>query len=544
MIWGVIVLLAVLAILIILFLNRFYVKASRELALVRTGLGGQRVVLDGGVINLPIVHRTAEVNIMTQRLEVERVGERSIITQDRLRIDATAEFYVRVDPTPDGVATAAQALGGKAIRAADLADLLEGKLADALLSVAATYTMDSLQDNRGQYVAAVSDALTERLAANGLVLESVSLTRLDQTPFGALDQNNAFNAVGMRRLAEVIATNRKERAAIENAAEVAVRQSALDATKRRLVIEQEEEEAQLTQRQTVETTRARTAAETAEAQAEAEERREFARIKRDAEVRSKQISTDREIRELELQSDLTVKTTQADTQIALAGKRAAEAAAEAQTQASLAQEAAAREGVETARETAVAERSKVLAVIKAQEAAAVDDTRVESEAGTIRAMAAAEADATERKAQAAKQDRLARAEGDLAINQAQNALSDAIVRMQIDLAKIGVMPELVREMVKPAEKIDSIRINQMAGFGTGPGAVNGFGSGAFTGSGGASGHPVVNQVIDGILSMALQLPAVKKMGEEIGVNIGTGVMDALERRDGETAGQSQTQTEG
>jgi len=172
----------------VLFLNRFYAKASREVALVRTGLGGQRVVLDGGVLSLPIVHKVAEINMRTVRLEVERAGERSIITQDRLRVDATAEFHVRVEPTNEGVATAAQALGSKAFRATDLADILEGKLVDALLSVAAQYTMDSLQDNRGKYVAEVGAALVERLKQNGLLLEAVSLTRLDQTPFHALDQ--------------------------------------------------------------------------------------------------------------------------------------------------------------------------------------------------------------------------------------------------------------------------------------------------------------------------------------------------------------------
>ncbi|MEO1318648.1 MAG: SPFH domain-containing protein, partial [Pseudomonadota bacterium] len=114
----------VLFIVVILLLNRFYMKASREVALVRTGLGGQRVVLDGGVLSLPFLHRTAEVNMRTMRLEVERASETSIITADRLRIDATAEFYVRVDPSAEGVATAAQALGSKAFRASDLADLL------------------------------------------------------------------------------------------------------------------------------------------------------------------------------------------------------------------------------------------------------------------------------------------------------------------------------------------------------------------------------------------------------------------------------------
>ncbi|MDF3813278.1 MULTISPECIES: flotillin domain-containing protein [Rhodopseudomonas] len=495
-----------------LFLNRFYIKASRELALVRTGLGGQRVVLDGGVLSLPIVHKVAEINMRTVRLETVRAGERSIITQDRLRIDATAEFYVRVEPTDEGVATAAQALGSKGFRAADLADILEGKLVDALLSVAAQYTMDSLQDNRGKYVAEVAAALSARLKQNGLLLEAVSLTRLDQTPFHALDQDNAFNAVGMRRLAEVIATNKRERAEIENNADVAVRQSHLDATKRRLVIDQEEEEAQLAQQHSVEIYRARTMAETAEAQATAEGRRELARIQRDSEVRGRQIEHDRGIRELELISDLSVKLSKHDTEIKLAAKKAEEAAAEALAYSSLAKAASARESVETARDIAVAERGKELAVIEARMEAEVDDTRVESQAGTVRALAAAEAEATETKARALLAEMLAKAEGDAAIFAAENRQSDLIIRMKTDLAKIDALPNVVREMVKPAEKIDSIRINHVTGFGPSAGSA----------ANGANG-PVVNQVIDGILSMALQLPAVQRLGEEIGINISEGI---------------------
>ncbi|MEM9784228.1 MAG: flotillin domain-containing protein [Pseudomonadota bacterium] len=514
----------VFVVVVILLLNRFYMKASREVALVRTGLGGQRVVLDGGVFSLPFLNRTAEVNMRTMRLEVERAGETSIITQDRLRIDATAEFYVRVEPTAEGVATAAQALGSKAFRASDLADLLEGKLTDALLSVAATYTMDTLQDNRGQYVAEVATVLEPRLKANGLLLEAVSLTRLDQTPFQNLDQNNAFNAVGMRRLAEVIATNKKERAEIENAAETAVRQSHLDAAKRRLLIEQEEEEAQLSQGKAVEAARAKTMAEIAEAQAEAEERREYARIQRDMEVRAKQIQSDREVAEIDYQSELAKRSAKADSEVKIAAKKAEAATAQAAAADAIASEVVGRERVITAKETAMAERVKALAVIDAKKAAAVDDTRVASEAGTVRAMAEAEAQAEEMKAAAAKARLLAQAEGEAALFSAQNAQADAIVQMKIDLAKIDALPEVVREMVKPAEKIDSIRINHVTGFG----AING-GVGSGGGVGSAADGPMVNQVIDGILGMALQLPAVQKLGEEIGMNVGGGLGEVAGR---------------
>lgn len=514
MVWPVVIGVVALLLLLVLFLSRFYVKASREVALVRTGLGGQRVVLDGGAISLPILHRVAEVNMRTMRLEVERAAETSIITEDRFRVDVTAEFYVRVEPTAEGVATAAQALGSKAQRADALADLLEGKLADALLSVAAGYTLDTLQDNRGRYGDAVAEALAGRLKPNGLLLEAVSLTRLDQTPLQALDQDNAFNAVGMRRLAEVIATNKKERAEIENAAETAVRQSHLDAAKRRLTIEQEEEEARLAQGKAIEAARARTMAETAEAQAEGEERREYARIQRDMEVRAKQIQTERELAELEYRAELARRTAKADTTVQIAAKKAEAASAEAAAADAIAAEIVGREKVVTARETASAERAKALAVIKAEEAAAVDDTRVASEAGTVRAMAEAEARAEEMKAAAARARLMAQAEGEAALFEAQNAQSDLVVRMKVDLAKIEALPEVVREMVRPAERIDSIRINHVTGFGP----VGGVGGGSAP-----EGAPVVNQVIDGILGMALQLPAVQKLGEEIGLNVGAGL---------------------
>lgn len=520
MTWLIVILLIIVAVLVLLFLNRFYVKATREIALVRTGRGGQRVVLDGGILALSISHRIAEVNMRTMRLEIMRVGEKSIITKDRMRIDAVAEFYVRVIPTSEGVATAAQALGSKAFRAGDLTDLLEGKLVDALLSVAAQYTMDSLQDNRGKYVKEVEDALKDQLEQNGLILETVSLTKLDQTPFNALDHNNAFNAVGMRRLAEVIATNKKERTEIENSADIAVAQSHLDATKKRFLLEQEQEQALLTQQKTIETHRAKSAAETTESQAESEERREYARIRKDMEVRAKQIQSDRETRELELQAELAVKTAKHDTEIILAAKKAEEAKAEATAQASIAKQAEARELVDTARETAIAERAKAIAVIKAEELAKVDDTRVESEAGTVKALAQAEAEASEAKARAAKAELLAQAEGEAAVFAAQNAQSDLIVQMKLDLAKIDALPEVVREMVKPAEKIDSIRINHVTGFG--PASGNSGGN-----STGGGDSPMVNQVVDGVLSMALQLPAVQKLGEEIGMNVAGGMNDVV-----------------
>jgi len=524
-----VIVLVVLAILAILFLNRYYRKATREVSLVRTGAGGQRVVLDGGCLALPFLHKISEVNMRTIKLEIERLGPKSIITKDRLRVDVGAEFYVRVRASAEGVATAAQALASKSFRSSDLAETLEGKLVDAMLSVAARYTMDDLQDNRSGYSQEVSELLVDNLAQNGLLLESVSLTRIDQTPFHALDENNAFNALGMRRLAEIIAVNKKERAIIESDAEVAVRQSQLDATKRKLTISREEEEATITQQREIEIARSRSMAETAEEQATSEQRREAARIAREREVRLTEINKDRELREKSLAAELATALAETENAVKMSAKRVEEAHAEAEAIAATAAGAEAEEKVRTIREQAAADREKALALIRATEQAEVDDTRVRSEVASMLAMAEAEAKAMLDRAEAQKAKLIAEANGRAAVIDAENAQSIELMAMKLDEERIKTLPEVVERMLKPAEKIESIRINHITGMGN---------SGSDNGGGGDSG--TVNQLVDGVLNMALQLPAVQKLGEEVGMNISDGVRGVTKNLERRSSGSSKT----
>lgn len=533
--WLVAIVVAIIVLVVgILFLNRFYKKGSREVALIRTGFGGQRIVMERGCIALPIVHRISEVNMKTMRLEIERKGERSIITNDRLRVDAAAEFYVRVNPADEGVTTAAQALAGKSFRASDLAETLEGKLVDAMLSVAARYTMDELQDRRGEYVREVSEALSPTLALNGLLLENVALTRLDQTPFSALDENNAFNAVGMRRLSEIIATSRKARAAIDSEADVAVRQSQLEATKRKYIIDQESELAHQSQQQEIESRRAESQAEIAEQQSLAERRREAARISRDKSVKEAEIARDREVRRLEVESEMNTQTARHEREVALAAKRIDEAKARAAAFLEEAKKVSAEAGVETAKVIAEAERQKNLALIRATEEAEVDDTRVASETGTIMAMAKAKAEATDIASTAKRIEMLAEAEGKRALVEADNNQSEQLMRLKLDMARIKALPEVVSRMTKPAEKIDSIRINHISGM------DGSSGKGKGKGGKGSDGAPI-NQVVDSVLSMALQLPAIRKLGEDIGMNVGDGLQGLSETIDTTNAKSSKNE---
>src|SRR3954447_12508095 len=99
--FGVIVAIVVIAIAVA-FLNRFYRKTSRDVAIIRTGFGGQKIVLSGGCLALPSLHKVDEITMRTMRIEVSRAGARSLITEDRMRVDVELEFYLRVQPTIDG----------------------------------------------------------------------------------------------------------------------------------------------------------------------------------------------------------------------------------------------------------------------------------------------------------------------------------------------------------------------------------------------------------------------------------------------------------
>src|SRR5262245_51744258 len=118
---------ALVAIVVICFLFYwFYRRSTKETAFVRTGLFGQKVVINGGAFVIPIFHDVTPVNMRTQRIDVQRTRESAIITKDRMRVDVVADFFVRVEPEKKAVATAAQAIGRRLMDPNGLRELVEG----------------------------------------------------------------------------------------------------------------------------------------------------------------------------------------------------------------------------------------------------------------------------------------------------------------------------------------------------------------------------------------------------------------------------------
>lgn len=533
---------AMIGLLAIIFIGvvfaRLYHRATKETAFVRTGLGGQKVIMDGGAIVLPIFHEIIPVNMNTLKLEVSRREEQSLIALDRMRVDVAAAFFVRVKQTSESVSTAAQTLGRKTMAPAELKMLVEDKFVDSLRATAATMTMKELQDKRREFVQAVQNAVAEDLEKNGLELESVSLTSLDQTAKDFFNPSNAFDAEGLTKLTQETEARRKQRNDIEQDTEVQVRTKNLEAERLKLDITKQQEFATLTQQQEISNAKADQVAEIAKIEAERHREAEEVRINAERLVKERRIEADRTVNSAEIDKNLTIqkkmieadretKVKQAeqrqsvelanqDAAIAIAKKSQEQSQADAAANQALSDAVKAEEAVNTAREVAIAERGKSIQLIDATREA-------EQQAIAVKVAAEAEKEAAENRAiavrveaEAKREAALAEAAGIAAINEAKNRLGAAQIDLAVRMQLIESLPQIIAQSVKPLEKIESIRLFQVNGMPTGGvGSSDSGTAGANVSSGGGGTLP--EQVVNSALQYQVAKPIVDAIMKDAGL---------------------------
>ncbi len=510
-----------------------YLRSSKERAFVRTGLGGQKVVLDGGAFVLPIVHDVIPVNMNTLRLEVSRGRDKALITKDRMRVDVIAEFYVRVAAKPDAVAAAAQTLGLRTMEPEQLKELVEGKFVDALRTAAAEMTMEELHEKRGAYVKRVRDTVAEDLTKNGLELEAASLTQLDQTGMEFFNPSNAFDAEGLTRLTEQIEHRKKQRNDVEQDTLIAIRNKNLEAEKLSLDIERESEYARLNQQREVEMARARQRSEVATERAQREQASEgaqiaakqtidAARIRSEQTIEQERIGKERAIQGAEIERRMTMELAEQQRAIAIARESKAQSEAQADAEIARAQAVSAVEKVFTAREVEMAERKKAIDLIGAAQVAERDALRLTSAAqaeksasadrgAAVRAQAEADADADKIRAMALRVRAEIEAEAMRLMNEAHNMLSPEARMAALRMRLVEKAEGIIRESVKPMERIEGIKILHVDGLGG-------------SGGGGGDGHSGGGNFADGVVNSALrfraQAPLVDQLLREIGIEGG------------------------
>jgi uncharacterized membrane protein YqiK len=231
-----------------------------------------------------------------------------------------------------------------------------------------------------------------------------------------------------------------------------------------------------------------------EAEIAAAEEVERARIATERGIEEARIAKDRDTRTLSIERDKAVEIAEIDKAVVLAKKASERSAALAAAEAMRVKVIEAEEHAITTREREIAERRKLTEMIAAQREAERQKIAAEAaaEAEKIRALAAAERYEVD-------------AAGARQINEADNILSQDARAGRLREKLLERIEGIVRESVRPLEKIEGIKILHVDG-------VNG---------GDGSNRNVTDEVIDSALRYRVQAPMIDSLMKEIGIEGGS-----------------------
>ena len=549
----VLIFLILFLILLVLF-SKFYQRSSKDVAFVRTGMGGEKIVLTSGAMAIPIIHQVTPVNMNTLRLNVERSNDKGLITLDKMRIDIQSAFYVRVKGDKDGVALAAQTLGARTLNPQSIQELLEGKFVDAIRSVAASMSLEEIHSEGREFTDRVAKLVDDVVTKNGLELESVSLSSMDQTDKQYLDPSNTFDAVGLIKVTRETEESRRTRNEIEKNADLKIAQTNLDVEKKNLNIKRESEYSRLqtdldvTTKQTEQTAKItiikaikqKEASEVEIAQKEETEKNQLAsektikqeRTLTEKAIRNAEIEKAKVLEKTEIDRSKEIKIAEKNKEIDLLKKEQEVVQARDETSKIEVQAVEAEEEVSRRREVAIAEKEKAVSLIRALRTAEEKAVAITGSADSEKLAAADLAEArkitSDAEANAIREELTARAEGQQRINESANILSDEQISMQVKLKIVDQLPDIISESVKPMQNIKDIKIIDVNGL-----AIDGSkridtakSEGSVT-NGDVQERDLVDRAVTGALRYRAQAPVLDSLLKEVGLISGDESLEDL-----------------
>lgn len=473
--------LGVFILVFLVLLTKSYVKAPANRAYVRTGTllrSGPdvrpKVVMNGGAWVFGLIHEITWVDLGTMAIEIERTEQNALLTRDPQYADIRAIFYIKVSPTIEGIVDAARTIGGKAVDAPAVKQLVDAKLDGALRDVAATFTLMSLHQERENFIKEVQNRVKGDLEENGLVLESVSILTLKAARQGSFGTDDVFGAQVARANADVIQIAQRERNDIERKTEVEIKQRDTNTAKEKLTLEQDLAFAAATQDREV---RVRQALEKSSADKsifEQEQAAEQARIAKERAVKLSEIEMEQtilvqderkkqEYQAAEIIRNQAIEVAEQSKQIAVLKEQQKREAAEKERLAVAAQREQAAQDVKTVEETAIAKRQAQIQVIEAERDAqrAMIDRKnaveiealkrvreAEAQAAALKEIAQAEFEAAQKQAETKRTQAQAesdaekmRADAERATTSATGLAEAEVLRAKAEAAKLQGMAE-------------------------------------------------------------------------------------------------------
>ncbi|WP_008308343.1 flotillin family protein [Leptolyngbya sp. PCC 6406] len=509
--------------------TRVYVITPTNEAFVKTGgviRKRKKVILNGGCVVLPGFHELTRVPLREMSIDVERTGKLAVRTQDYLRADMRATFYVCINASEDDVLTSAARLSrdGK-ITPEDIKNALEKRADDGLRAAAKTKTLAEIDSDKLGFAQEVLNLIEPDLKKVGLTLNNLAISEIEESD--TYDTNNFFDAQGVRLRTETIQRSIQQKREVELTTRVAIEQKELDAEKRSLEITRDQEDAKLAQVLEIESLKAereRAIQEKRDREAATAQR---TKILQEKSVEEEEIQRKLSVQQAQIQADIELEEQQKVLKVAQARQQEEAEVAEVQRQKSVdasqykalvelaeaereskvaqqdaaiaiaerernrfqteAERAQAQAKVQTATAVEEAERQQRLAIIAAEQDAQerriadqnvveIDVFRKRRQAEIARQTSELEAEAIRTLAQAELDRALAEAQGTEAKIQARNVISNANLTADV-IAQIWPeladrLPEVLRALAPQPGVIGDARIYAFPGAGE-----NGHGAG-------------------------------------------------------------------
>ena len=300
------------------------------------------------------------------------------------------------------ILNAARSLGDNSVNAENVESLVSEKLVSALRAIASQMDLFEIHTKRDEFAERVKEHVKSDLEANGLLLESVTISELDQTDPSELSDNNVFDAQGKRKITEITAAAMVERNNLERAAEQARKNQ--DVTTRQYILnlernqaeaeanqgteiakiraskDQESQQAVIAQQRAVETSQIEKQQAVETAEIGRQQAVEVARVGQEKAVRTATIAREQELQTAAVGRDQAVALAERVKQIAVANQEAERAKAEEKALIAQAAQERATQEIITVTQIAEAERDANKKLIAARQEIERDKIRLQTEA--------------------------------------------------------------------------------------------------------------------------------------------------------------------
>ena len=453
----------VVALLLLVGYSKLYKRARADQAIVRTGKGGTVAIKGGGIWVIPIFHLAQMVSLKQILIPIDRKGIDALVASDRIEAEVDGQMYVKVGDTPEDIIQAAQSFGEN-VSPENINRMIQGKVTDAMRAEAFKMSFEDLNVRKEDFAEAIGKSVEQDLKKTGLVLDSVSVTSINQVLIDP-DPNNmphdTFKAEGVKNVVRSVEANREETNRIRREKEIQIQKVDVDAREQALALDMRRKKLEADQIREVEEYEAQKQTEAKKAVFLQVEEAESARINKEEVVRKREIlmaeavsvresaktqeeqvaahkasqailtadiakqkavteadiAKQKAVQTADIAKMQAVETANIQKQEAIAVANEAKAAAQAKQAAAEALEEKEKQGIITVTETEQAGRAKQVAIIKAEETARQEVLEAEAERDSRSAKAEAEAKEAQQRAEAERNK--ARGEADAAKARAQ-----------------------------------------------------------------------------------------------------------------------------